>query len=117
MTRQVSPSDVGGNEALSTGGLLTRRTGLLGTVLAGVLTAASAALMSVPAGAATPVVQGCVGTTLAPLAQTQPAPGAFGHSVEGNARAAPLFGFHGLGPGIQFLQAGQIPDSELPNTC
>jgi hypothetical protein len=72
-------------------------------------------LLSAPAGAATPAVQGCVGSTVSPLAQNQPAPGAFGRGVEFFARDP--FSRPGLGDAIQALQAGVVPDLLVPNTC
>jgi|SwirhirootsSR2_FD_contig_31_9789961_length_410_multi_2_in_0_out_0_1 hypothetical protein len=81
-------------------------------VCAGALTLV---LSAAPAGAAKPAVQGCVGSTIAPLAQNQPAPGAFGHGVESFARNP--FSPPGLGDEIQALQAGQVPNNVVPNTC
>ena len=81
-------------------------------VCAGALTLV---LSAAPPGAAKPAVQRCVGSTFAPLAQNQPGPGAFGHAVESFARDP--FSRPGLGDGIQSLQAGQVPDDVVPNTC
>jgi hypothetical protein len=75
----------------------------------------AAARAAAPAGAATPVVKGCVGTSLSTLAKASPAPGAFGHAVVSFAQD-PL-SKPGLGDGIQALQTGQVPQDVVPNTC
>ena len=67
------------------------------------------------ASAAQPANQACLGESLSALATTQPAPGAFGAGVVGFAQAPD--GQPGLGDGIQALQAGQVPNAVLPNTC
>jgi len=66
------------------------------------------------AGAAEPNNQACVGESLSVLASNQPAPGAFGAGVVFFAQAPDGFG---LGNNIQFLQAGVVPDTIVPNTC
>jgi hypothetical protein len=68
------------------------------------------------AGAGQPATQACVGQSLSALATTQPAPGAFGAGVVGFAQD-PNLPPPGLGDGIQALQAGQVPDEVVPNTC
>ena len=83
-------------------------------VAAGLAAGAILAAGSV-AGAGQPANQACVGESLAALATTQPFPGAFGAAVRGFAQdpnSPP-----GLGDGIQALQAGQVPDEVVPNTC
>ncbi|MDQ1479312.1 MAG: hypothetical protein QOI44_173 [Actinomycetota bacterium] len=76
-----------------------------------VVTGAGGGLASA-AGAATPVVHACVGTTFASLATAGPR---LGQGVRGFAQdpTSPP----GLGDGIQGLQAGVIPDFVVPNTC
>ena len=67
------------------------------------------------AAAAQPVQQACLGESVSALASSQPAPGAFGAAVVGFAQdptTAP-----GLGDDLQALQAGQVPDEVVPNTC
>ena len=67
------------------------------------------------ASAGKPANQACVGKSLSALATNQPAPGAFGQGVRGFAQqpdARP-----GLGDGIQALQAGDVDDDLVPNTC
>jgi len=68
------------------------------------------------ASAATPAVQGCYGSTISPLASSSSsaAPGSFGHGVVGFVRTSPV---PGLGSDVQALQAGQVPDEIVPNTC
>jgi hypothetical protein len=72
-------------------------------------------LLSAPAGAARPAVQGCIGSTISPLATNQPVAGAFGQGIVEFARDP--FSRPGLGDGIQALQAGVVPDFVVPNTC
>ena len=67
------------------------------------------------AGAGPPTTQACVGESLSALASDQPAPGAFGAGVVGFAQAPDAR--PGLGDGIQALQAGDVPDAGVPNTC
>lgn len=67
------------------------------------------------ADAAQPSVQACVGTTFSGAAHTLP-PGGVGTTVSGFAHQ-PGAAQPGLGTGIQQLQAGQVPDSVVPNTC
>ena len=67
------------------------------------------------ATAAQPANTACVGTSLSTLASDQPEPGAFGGAVVGFAQAPD--GQPGLGDGIQTLQAGDVPDEVVPNTC
>ena len=71
--------------------------------------------VAAPASAAKPSSQACVGQSLSPLAANQPAPGAFGAAVGALAQAPD--GQAGLGNAIQALQAGDIPDAVVPNTC
>lgn len=67
------------------------------------------------ASAGEPADKACVGESLSVLATTQPLPGAFGEAVVSFAKepSSPP----GLGEGIQDLQAGEIPDDLVPNTC
>ena len=88
-------------------------------LLAGAAAAALAAAITLgtggAAGAGQPSTHACVGDSLSALAANQPAPGAFGQAVRGFAQdplTAP-----GLGDGIQALQAGEVPDQVVPNTC
>ena len=70
---------------------------------------------SAPVGAATPAIQGCYGDSISSLATNQPDTGAFGAGVVGFAQdpnSRP-----GIGDGVQLLQAGQVPDGVVPNTC
>ena len=66
------------------------------------------------AGAAQPVVQACVGTTLSGAALALP-PGSVGAAVRGFAQdpTSPP----GIGDGIQALQAGLVSDDVVLNTC
>ena len=69
------------------------------------------------AGAAEPVVQACVGTTFSGSAAALPPPGVgttvsfFAQNTTGSQPNP------GLGDGIQQLQAGEVPDSGIANTC
>ncbi len=67
------------------------------------------------AGAAEPASQACVGESLSALATTQPAPGAFGGGVVSFAQDPTTR--PGLGDGIQALQAGDVDDDLVANTC
>jgi hypothetical protein len=67
------------------------------------------------ASAATPANQACVGESLSTLASDQPFPGAFGAGVTGFAQAPDAR--PGLGDGIQALQAGDVTDDVVLNTC
>jgi hypothetical protein len=74
-------------------------------------------IAAAPANAAQPVVHACLGQSLSALAVQSPSlpPGSFGQGVVGFAQAP---GYpSGLGQGIHDLQAGNIPDSLVPNTC
>jgi hypothetical protein len=62
--------------------------------------------------AATPVVPACVGTTFSTLATAGPG---LGQGVRGFAQDPT--NPPGLGDGIQSLQAGQVPDEVVANTC
>ena len=64
------------------------------------------------AGAATPAEQGCVGSTFSSLATAAPrlGQGVVGFAQDPTTRP-------GLGDGIQALQAGQVPDEVVPNSC
>jgi|GEM_PF-7010559 len=64
------------------------------------------------AGAAEPAVHACVGTTFASLATAGPR---LGQGVRGFAQDPT--NRPGLGDGIQGLQAGQVPDDVVLNTC
>ncbi len=64
------------------------------------------------AGAATPVVRGCVGSTFSSLATAGPR---LGQGVRGFAQDPTTK--PGLGDGIQSLQAGQVGDDVVLNTC
>ena len=68
------------------------------------------------AGAGQPATHACVGQSLSALATNQPAPGAFGAGVVAFAQD-PNLPPPGLGDGLQALQAGQVPDEVVPNTC
>jgi hypothetical protein len=72
-------------------------------------------LFALPAHAAEPANQACLGDSLSALASEQPVPGAFGHGVVAFAQAPDAQA--GLGNGIQALQAGFVPDEVVPNTC
>ena len=80
----------------------------------GLVATAGVALLSgavaLPASAAQPVVQGCVGESVSALASPR-----FGPIVASFAQADD--GEPGVGAGIQRLQAGEQPDSFVPNTC
>ena len=64
------------------------------------------------ANAAEPAARACVGTTLSSLATAAPR---LGQGVRGFAQDPT--NRPGLGDGIQGLQAGQVPDEVVPNTC
>jgi hypothetical protein len=64
------------------------------------------------ASAAEPAVQACVGTTFSSLATAGPR---LGQGVRGFAQDP--MNRPGLGDGIQSLQAGQVPNGVVPNTC
>ena len=73
-------------------------------------------VFALSASAAEPVNQGCVGSTLAPLAKTSPSfePGTFGQAIVSYAQNDIGSGF---GTEIQALEAGIVPDAIVPNTC
>jgi hypothetical protein len=62
-----------------------------------------------------PANQGCYGESISALASNQPFPGAFGAGVVSFAQAPD--GKPGLGDGVQLLQAGQVDDEVVPNSC
>ena len=64
------------------------------------------------AGAAKPAVHACVGTTFSSLATAGPR---LGQGVKGFAQDPT--NRPGLGDGLQSLQAGQVPDEVVLNTC
>jgi hypothetical protein len=68
-------------------------------------------LLAPAAGAATPAVQACVGSTFSAGAHE---PGPLGQVVSVFAQVPDGFG---LGNAIQALQAGLVPDALVPNTC
>ena len=83
----------------------------------GLMATAGVALLSgvhtLPASAAEPAQQACVGETVSALA----GPG-FGPLVASFAQGTgPSDPEPGLGAGIQRLEAGLFPDSFVPNTC
>jgi hypothetical protein len=67
---------------------------------------------AVPASAATPVVHACVGTTFSAGAH---APGPLGQLI--TTFAHDPFSKPGLGDGIQLLQAGEVGQDVVANTC
>jgi hypothetical protein len=70
-------------------------------------------LFALPADAAEPANQACVGESLSALA----GPG-FGEAIVFFAQVGGPFNTHpGFGDGMQRLQAGAIPDQVAPNTC
>jgi hypothetical protein len=69
--------------------------------------------LAAASSAATPAIQGCVGTTFAQAAQ---GPGPLGPIIADFAHA-PDTAHPGLGDGIQQLQAGDLPDEVALNTC
>lgn len=70
-------------------------------------------LFALPANAAEPEKQACVGESLSALA----GPG-FGDAIVFFAQVGgPVNTQPGLGDGIQLLQAGAVPDQVVPNTC
>jgi hypothetical protein len=76
-------------------------------------------LSAAPAGASKPAIPACYGESISALASTQPFPGAFGAGVVGFAQAPPddILQRPGLGDGVQALQAGDVPDEVVLNTC
>jgi hypothetical protein len=89
------------------GGEMTRRI-ILATALAGALIGVGAGTVS----AAQPTNQGCVGASVSALAQTlQP----YGQIVlDPNA---PRNEIGKVSDAVHAFQAGEVPDSILPNTC
>ena len=70
-------------------------------------------LFALPADAAEPANQACVGESLSALA----GPG-FGEAIVFFAQVGGPFNTQpGFGDGMQRLQAGAIPDQVVPNTC
>jgi hypothetical protein len=70
-------------------------------------------LLALPAAAAEPANQACVGESFSALA----GPG-FGPAIVFFAQVGgPVDTRVGLGDGIQLLQAGTVPDQVVPNTC
>jgi hypothetical protein len=69
------------------------------------------------AGAAEPEIQGCYGDSISALANHSA--GAFGAGTVGFAQQEPndVAPLPGLGDGVQLLQAGEVPDVVVPNTC
>ena len=67
-------------------------------------------VLALPASAAEPAEQACVGESVSALASP-----IFGPIVASFAQAED--GEPGIGAGIQRLQAGVLPDSFVPNTC
>jgi hypothetical protein len=67
-------------------------------------------VLALPASAAQPVQHACVGETVSALASP-----AFGPIIASFATADD--GVPGIGDGLQQLQAGEFPDSFVPNTC
>ena len=86
---------------------------LIIVVPAAIVAAATWAGGAVDAGP--PANTGCYGESISALASDQPAPGAFGAGVRGFAQEPG--NRPGLGDGVQALQAGQVPDEVVPNTC
>jgi len=76
------------------------------------IAAGACAAMAPSAGAAVPVVNACVGTTFSALATGAPRLGQGVKSFAQDPTTRP-----GLGDGIQSLQAGQVPDEVVLNTC
>ena len=73
------------------------------------------ALATGVAEAGPPTNQGCYGEGISALAANQASPGGFGAAVVGFAQDPNTR--PGLGDGVQALQAGQVPDDVVPNTC
>lgn len=69
------------------------------------------------AGAAEPAIQGCYGDSISALANHSA--GAFGAGTVIFAQGEPIevAPLPGLGDGVQLLQAGQVPDPVVLNTC
>jgi len=85
-------------------------------VTAAAIVAGSVVVSAGAAGAATPVSQGCVGSTVSGLAAAAHGSGVpYGQLVVGFAQDP--FSRPGLGDGVQLLQAGLVPDEIVPNTC
>ena len=66
------------------------------------------------ADAAEPANTGCYGETISAIAGGPGSSAGFGHATSDFAR---FFGRPGLGDGGQLLQAGEIPDGVVVNTC
>jgi hypothetical protein len=85
-------------------------------VTAAAIVAGSLVIGAGAAGAATPVSQGCVGSTVSNLSAVAHDAGIpYGQLIVGFAQDP--FSRPGLGDGIQQLQAGLVPDEVVPNTC
>jgi len=85
-------------------------------VITGVAVFGTAVAMAAPAGAAQPAVQACVGSTFSGAAASVRGVIPLGQLVKGFAQD-PTTAHPGLGDGIQLLQAGQVPDEVVVNTC
>jgi len=65
--------------------------------------------------ARTPANRGCYGESISALASDQAVPGGFGAAVVGFAQAPDER--PGLGDGVQLLQAGDVGDEVVVNSC
>jgi hypothetical protein len=70
-------------------------------------------LSAVPAAAAEPANQACVGESFSAIAGPFFGPGIVFFAQGGG----PVDTRPGLGDGMQLLQAGDVPDQAVPNTC
>jgi hypothetical protein len=84
-------------------------------IVAGFITVGALTAIGGVASAAQPVVQACVGTTHSGDAHAF-GPGSIGH-ISSTFAQQPGTAHPGLGDGIQLLQAGQVSDNVVANTC
>jgi hypothetical protein len=94
-----------------------RATTIYRALAASAATCMFAGLYASAASAAEPAQQGCVGETYSTVTQLLP-PSVFGQLVATSARfGGPLSTQPGVGDSVQIVQAGDAPDTVVPNTC
>ena len=94
-----------------------RATTVYRALAVGAATCTFAGFYASPASAAEPAQQGCFGETYSTITQLLP-PSVFGELVANSARfGGPLSTQPGVGDSVQVVQAGDAPDTVVPNTC
>jgi hypothetical protein len=88
------------------------RRGIAKIAVSSAIIVGACGVLASTAGAATPAVKGCVGSTFSSLATAGPR---LGQGVKGFAQDPTTK--PGLGDGIQYMQAGLLPDGVVLNTC